>query len=128
LQWRRRGLNWGAGGGWNDASGGTYPDALQINFNGTKSITEIDVFTVQDAYNTPSAPTAAMTFSQHGITDFDVQYWSGSAWITVPGGSVSGNNLVWRKFTFAAVTTNAIRVNVRAALNSYSRIVEVEAY
>jgi serine protease len=124
----RRGLNWGAGGGWNDASGGTYPDALQINFSGTKSITEIDVFTVQDAYGTPSEPTPTMTFSQYGITDFDVQYWNGSTWITVPGGSVSGNNLVWRKFTFAAITTNAIRVNVRAALNSYSRIVEVEAY
>lgn len=124
----RRGVNWGAGGGWNNASAGLFPEALQVNFNGTKAISEIDVFTVQDAYSAPSEPTAAMTFSLHGITDFDVQYWNGASWATVPGGSVNGNNLVWRKFTFPSVATTAIRVNVRNALNSYSRIVEVEAY
>ena len=124
----RRGLNWGASGGWNDATPDAYPDALQVNFNGTKTITEIDVFTVQDAYANPAEPTATMTFSEYGITDFDVQYWNGTVWITIPGGSVTGNNLVWKKFTFGAITTNAIRVNVRGALKSYSRITEVEAY
>lgn len=124
----RRGINWGAGGGWNNATPGLFPEALQINFSGTKTISEIGVFTVQDAYSAPSEPTAAMTFSLYGITDFDVQYWNGAAWVTVSGGSVSGNNLVWRKFTFASVATTAIRINVRNALNSYSRIVEVEAY
>ncbi len=124
----RRGLNWGAGGGWNDATAGQYADALQIAFNGAKTISEIDVFTVQDAYNAPSEPTPTMTFSLYGITDFDVQYWNGAAWTTVPGGAVSGNNLVWRKFTFAPVVTDRIRVNVRNSLNSYSRIVELEAY
>ena len=124
----RRGLNWGAGGGWNDGTADQFPDTLQINFNGTKSISEIDVFTVQDAYSAPSEPTAAMTFSLYGMTDFDVQYLSGASWVTVPGGSVSGNNLVWRKFTFPAVSTTAIRINVRGGLNSFSRIVEVEAY
>jgi serine protease len=124
----RRGLNWGAGGGWNDATPGQYPEALQILFNGVKTISEIDVFTVQDVYNAPSDPTPTMTFSLYGITDFDVQYWNGAAWITVPGGAVNGNNLVWRKFTFAPVTTDRIRVNVRNARDGYSRIVEVEAY
>ena len=123
-----RGINWGAGGGWNSATGGLFPQALQINFNGTKTISEIDVFTVQDAYSTPSEPTASMTFSLYGITDFDVQYWNSGTWVTVPSGSVNGNNLVWRKFTFPSVTTTAIRVNVRNALGSYIRIVELEAY
>lgn len=127
----RRGLNWGAGGGWNDATSGSYPDALQINFSGTKTISEIDVFTIQDAFATPLEPTPTMTFSQYGITDFDVQYWNGSTWVTIPGGSVSGNNLVWRKFGFAAIATNTIRIKVRnsaGALGRYSRIAEVEAY
>jgi hypothetical protein len=35
---------------------------------------------------------------------------------------------VWRKFTFAAVTTTKIRVLVTQGLSGYSRIVEVEAY
>src|ERR1700741_2063300 len=69
-----------------------------------------------------------MTFSLYGVTDFQVQYWTGSAWVTVPGGIVSGNNLVWRQVTFSALTTSAIRVWVTGALSGYSRITEVEAY
>ncbi len=124
----RRGMNWEHGGGWNDATINGFPDQIQVNFDQTKSINEIDVFTVQDNYQNPVDPTLAMTFSQYGITDFDVQYWNGSAWITIPNGSVNGNNKVWNKFSFAAVSTNAIRVNVRNALAGYSRIVEIEAY
>lgn len=124
----RRGLQWGAGGGWNSAVASRFPDALQINFASGKTISEVNVFTVQDAYNTPSEPTATMQFTQYGITDFDVQYWNGTTWITVPGGSVSGNTNVWRKFTFSPIFTPAFRIFVRNALGSYSRIVEVEAF
>ena len=124
----RKGINWDNGGGWIDGTPNAFPDWLQIAFNGAKSISEIDVFSVQDAYSAPQEPTAAMSFSLYGITDFDVQYWNGSSWATVPGGSVTGNNLVWRKFTFPAVSTTAIRINIRAGLNSYSRLIEVEAY
>jgi RHS repeat-associated protein len=88
----------------------------------------VDVFTVQDAVATPSEPTEAMTFSQYGVTAFDVQYWTGAVWVTVPGGSVSGNNLVWRKVTFPAVRTSKVRVYINAALAGRSRLVEVEAW
>src|SRR5262249_48878414 len=124
----RKGLNWGAGGGWNDATGNVWPDWLEVDFNGTKTINEVDVFTVQNNYASPSDPTPAMTFSQYGVTDFQVQYWTGSAWATVPGGTISGNNLVWRQLTFSALTTSAIRIWVTGALGGYSRIAEVEAY
>ncbi|WP_342451142.1 discoidin domain-containing protein [Piscinibacter koreensis] len=124
----RRGLNWMYGGGWNDGTQGSWPDVLQVNFNGSKNVTEIDVFTLQDAYGNPQEPTETMTFSQYGITDFEVQYWNGSAWATVPGGSVVGNDRVWRRFTFQAITTNSIRVVVTGALAGYSRIAEIEAY
>src|SRR5205823_6861406 len=90
----RRGLNWGSGGGWNDGTAGTYPDWVQIDFNGLKTISEIDVFTLQDNVQNLD-PTEAMTFSQYGIIAFNVQYWDGASWITVPGGSVTGNNKVW---------------------------------
>ena len=124
----RRGVGWGAGGGWNDATAASWPDSVQVNFSASKSITEIDVFTVQDAYASPQEPTEAMTFTQYGITAFEVQTWTGSAWSTVPGGTVSGNNKVWRKFSFPAITTSAVRVLVTAALAGYSRIIEIEAY
>jgi large repetitive protein len=124
----RKGTGWGAGGGWNDATINSYPDWAQITFNGQKSISEIDLFTLQDSYTAPQAPTTTMTFTKYGITAFDVQYWDGAAWVTLPGGSITGNNLVWRTITFPTVTTDRIRVMVNAALGSYSRIVEIEAY
>jgi len=124
----RRGLNWGAGGGWADATSGTWPDTIQINFNGTKSISEIDVFALQDAYRSPQEPGETLMFTQYGITDFDVQYLNGAVWVTVPGGNVTANSNVWRKFSFAAVSTNAIRIVVRGSLATYSRITEIEAY
>ena len=124
----RRGLNWGNGGGWNDATENAFPDWLQVSFNNTYTIGEINVFTVQDNYAAPSAPTLDMTFTQWGITDFQVQYSSNGSWVGVPGGNVTGNNRVWRTFTFAPISTNAIRVLVNGALNSYARITEVEAW
>jgi hypothetical protein len=124
----RRGVVWGGGGGWNDATGDAFPDWAQITFSGQQTISEIDVYTLQDNYASPVEPTATLTFTKYGITAFDVQYWNGSGWVTVPGGSITGNNLVWRKFTFAAVTTDRIRVMVNAALASCSRITEIEVY
>jgi peptidyl-Asp metalloendopeptidase len=118
----------GSSGWWNDNTQYTYPDWLQVNFNGMKAIDEIDVFTLQDNSQSPSEPTETMTFSLYGITAFDVQYWSGSSWVTVPNGSVTGNNKVWKKLTFSSITTNKIRVMVNNSLLNHSRIVELEAW
>ena len=124
----RRGVGWGSGGGWNDATGSSWPDVVQVDFSGVKSITEIDVFSIQDAYANPQEPAETSTFSQYGVTDFDLQYWTGSAWAAVPGGSIRGNDKVWRKVTFAAISTSAIRVVVLGGLAGYSRLVEIEAW
>src|SRR6185295_8991214 len=104
-------------------------DSIEINFNSNKTINEIDVVTRQDDVNNPVEPTLTQNFSLYGITAFEVQYWNGSSWVTVPGGSVTGNNKVWRQFTFASITTSKIKVVVTAgADNTFSRVVEVEAY
>jgi hypothetical protein len=124
----RKGTNWASGGGWNDKTADSWPDWLEIDFSGAQTIGEVDVFTVQDSYGAPSDPTPSMTFTRYGIRDFEVQYWTGTAWQDVPGGAIVGNNLVWRQVTFAALTTTKIRVLVTNALNSYSRITEVEAW
>ena len=124
----RKGLNWGTSGGWADGTPGAFPDWLEVEFSTAFAITQINVFTVQDAFYAPPEPTSSTTFTQYGLTDFDVQYWTGSAWVTVPGGSVTGNTLVWRGFSFAAITTTKIRVLANRGADSFSRIVEVEAY
>src|SRR6185295_10991801 len=93
----RNGVNWGGGGGWNDATASTWPDWLEIDFATLQSINEVDVFTLQDNYGAPAAPTPSMTFSQYGLRDFEVQYWTGSAWVDVAGGAITSNSLVWRQ-------------------------------
>ncbi len=100
----RKGLNYHQNGTWAGASA-SFPQWLEIDFNGTQTISEIDVFMLQDNYSSPSDPTETMTFSLYGVTGFEVQYWNGSSWATVPSGSVTGNNKVWRKFSFTAITT-----------------------
>ena len=125
----RSGAGWGSGEGWNDAPpGNTFPDWLQIDFNGSKTLDEINVFTEQDNWPNPSEPTEAMTFALYGLTGYEVQYWNGGSWTTIPAGSVTGNNKVWRRFTFAPITTTKIRVLTNASGDGYSRITEVEAW
>jgi RHS repeat-associated protein len=125
----RKGTGWGEwGGGWMDGTSNSYPDWIQVTFNGSKTIDEIDVFTLQDNYSNPSEPTESMTFSQNGIVDFQIQYWNGLSWQTVSGGSVTANNKVWKKVNFPQITTSKIRVNVTNALSNYSRVTELEAW
>jgi RHS repeat-associated protein len=125
----RSGSTYPVNGFWRDNTAG-FDDWVQVAFDGNKTIDEIDVFTVQDAIETnPVEPTETQTFTLYGITRFDVQYWNGSAWMTVPGGQVSTDNYnVWRRFTFTPVTTDKIRVLVHNALSNQSRVVELEAY
>jgi hypothetical protein len=128
----RKGQNWGMSGpgnsGWNDATPDGFPDWLRIDFNATYSIGEVNVFSVQDDFTRPFEPMEAMTFTQYGLVSFQVQYLNGGTWTDVPGGNITGNNRVWRRITFAPVSTSAIRVLVNSALNTWSRVAEVEAW
>jgi hypothetical protein len=124
----RAGANWENNGGWNDATFELWPDHLDVTFNAAKVIDEIRVYTVQNEFRTPVEPDASTPANHYGISDFDVQYWNGTAWVTVPGGSVDGNDRAMRVFNFAPVTTTKIRVFVRGGRESFSRIVEVEAF
>ena len=110
---------------WADATQSVYPDWLRVDFSGSKTIAEIHLFTGQ-ASDTVD-PTTTMT-SLYTIADFQVQYWTGTQWVAVPGGSVTGNRSVWRKFVFAPRATTAIRVLVTRSQVTFSRIAEIEAY
>jgi RHS repeat-associated protein len=119
---------WGNGEGWNDNTPNSVPDWLQVDFAGSKTIDEISVFGLHDNYTIENTPTETQTFTLYGLLAFDVQYWNGSSWTTVPGGSVTGNNKVWRKFTFSPITTSKIRVTVNQVPDSWSRVVEIQAF
>lgn len=113
---------------WADNTHHTFPDWIEVDFNGSKTINEIDIITQQDQ-NPVVEPTLTQTFSLYGATGFRAEYWNGSAWVDVPGINVTANNKVWRQFTFAAITTSKIKVWVNGgADNAFSRMVEVEAW
>lgn len=114
--------------GWNDNTPNSMPDWIQVDFAASKTINEIDVFSLHDNYTQQNTPSETQTFTLYGLLGFDVQYWNGSTWVTVPGGSVTGNNKVWRKFTFSNITTSKIRVHINTVPDSWSRVVEIQAY
>ena len=125
----RRGIGLGQGdGGWRDDTQGVFPDSLQITFNGVKVIDEINVVTQQDTWWNPIEPTEAHVFFNNGITRFDVQFWNGSSFVTIPGLAITANNKVWRRFTFAPITTDKIRLVANAAVLPFSTVIEFEAF
>jgi len=123
----RRGVPYGGGGTWSDGTGNAYPDWVQIDFNGAKTLDEIDVFGLQDNRGAPVDPTAALTCAGCPI-DFTVQYWTGVSWQAIPNGIVRNNTLVWRTFTFAPITATRVRVLVEHTNSGWSELTEVEAY
>lgn len=123
-----RGLNWGTNGGWNDATRGVHPDWLQVDFNGSKTINEIRVYTIQNQFNSPVEPTLTTPADLYGLLDFQVQTWDGTQWATVPGGVVTGNDKAMRVITFPSTTTTKIRIFVTNTRSYFSRIAEVEAF
>lgn len=123
----RAGSDWfGTTGGWGDSTWRTYPDWIEVRFNGSKTISAIDVFTMQDDLQHPIQPTLDTRFSLYGITDFQVSYWNGASWM--PLGSRTSNRNVWTQFKFSPVTTTAIRLVVTNALGDWTRVTEVEAW
>jgi hypothetical protein len=123
---KRSGAGWGAGGGWNDATPGTFPDWIQINFSGVQAVDHVVVYSVQDNYLNPVEPTDSMKFTLRGITSFQVQGFDGTNWVTLA--TVNGNDLVKRTVSFAPYRTDRIRINILGALATWSRVTEVEAW
>ena len=124
----RSGAGWSTGGGgWTDGTPGVFPDYVEIDFSGAKTLDHVVVYSPQDDLQNPVEPTDTMTFTQYGATAFDVQGWNGASWVTLA--SITGNNLVKRTVPFPALSTNRIRVVVNdVADHRSSRITEVEAW
>lgn len=119
---------WGTTGAWRDGTQNNFPDWLQVDFSSPRTIGEIDIYTVRDNFTSTAEPTDDETFTLYGITDFEVQYWDGANWVTVPNGNITNNNKVVTRVTFSPVTTSRIRILVHNGLGGFSRIVEVEAW
>ena len=122
----RKGINYG--GIWADATSNEYPDSVQIDFNGSKTIDEVALISMQDNYVNPVEPTPTMQGSNYVVSSFRVEYWTESGWQTVPNGLVTGNTYIWRRVTFPALTTTKIKITINATGDNYSQIPEIEVY
>jgi hypothetical protein len=120
--------DWGSNGGWGTASvvtGGSH--TLQVDFNATYTIDTIDVITYGNLHGNNEPVLNVTTFSTHGATAYTVDYWNGSSWVQV--GNVTGNDKVWRQFTFSPVSASKARVSVTAAAtDDIARIVEFQVF
>ncbi|HSK63424.1 MAG TPA: discoidin domain-containing protein [Pyrinomonadaceae bacterium] len=124
----RKGLNLTSGGGWRDDTPGIFPDSIEVQFVNVTSIDEVSVFTQQDTWWSPVEPTETLSFFNNGITGFEVQFWNGAMWSTIPGAIVTGNTRVWRRFNFPAINTEKVRVVITASKLAHSTVVEFEAW
>lgn len=125
----RKGADWENGGGWNDNTRDVWPDWLQINFNGSQTISQVTVYTVQNDFRNPVEPTPATPANDYGIEDFQLQYFDGTTWLPIPGGAITGNDKAMRVILIpSGITTTKIRVHVTKGREHFSRIVEVEAF
>lgn len=103
--------------------GSAFPQWLEVAFGGAKAISEIDLYLWAYAAGNDETTTSSSLM----LLDFLVQTWDGTMWLTVPGGAVTGNDKVLRKFRFPAITTTKIRLFVTAATDAYVRLAEIEA-
>lgn len=114
---------------WNDGTSSTSPDSLEITFNKKSLINKVNVFSVQDNYLNPTEPDKEMTFTKYGLVDFRVEVWVNEAWAAIPDnkGIATGNNKVWKQFTFPTIETSKIKIVVTKSMDQWVRIAEVEA-
>ncbi len=111
---------WGSGGGWNDGTVADFTnDRLEVSFGQSRTIDKVSVYTLDSA---------TFPASSYGIRDFNLEYWTGTAWAAL-GTAVTGNTSGSQTLTFPAVTTTKIRLNVTGANDGqYSRVVELQAF
>lgn len=119
--------------GWNSPAAGTWvaqtcPETLTIDFGQTRTISQIDVYTLADAVNYNTNPTLADTFVSYGIVNFNIDYWNGSSWVAIPECTVTANNKVWRQFTFAPLAASKVRIVVTVSMDDTVRVVEFEVW
>jgi len=127
--------SWGegtaTGGSWASLSTPTTsaPQTYDVTFSEARKISEVDLFFLQSSYANAIDPYPGQTGTLANHT-FDLQYWNTglNAWSNI-GSTVLANNLVWKQFLFAPITTNKVRVNITGLSGDYyAHLVEVEAY
>jgi hypothetical protein len=108
--------------------GGAYV-TITVDFGASRSIQEIDIIGLPNGgTGDTTEPSLSDTGSIFLMTAWTVDYWNGSTWVNIPSCTVSGNNKVWRQFTFSPVTGSKIRWVPTAGQSADTYAVEIEAW
>lgn len=107
---------WDSGQGWNDNTIDTYPDTVTINFTAPAPIGSVKLWTL-DSSTYPA--------TREGIVDADIQVQVDGTWQTVD--QIRGNAQGLMTASFPRTTATAVRVQVLASRDHYSRIIELAA-
>ncbi|KIF74166.1 hypothetical protein QR77_09535 [Streptomyces sp. 150FB] len=95
---------------WNDDTQGVYPDTLTVTTPSALTLRGVGLSSIGDGVP----------------TDFTVQTWDGSGWVT--RAEVSGNSALHRWIPFASpVTATQLRVVVTGTQDGFTRIAELSA-
>jgi RHS repeat-associated protein len=139
---------------WHDGTLDAYPDWVQINFSGSKTINRVVVYAITDdlapAGRAPASTTTSGRTTRVAVRggngrktaladptnddscvaeapqEFTVEGWNGSSWVTLA--TVTDNNLCVRDLSFTPFTTDRIRINITMGGSHGSTIGEVEAW
>lgn len=111
----------------------TYPTTVDVTFAGEYTLSQIDLFTQQDAAT--AEPTKAMVNkASMAVSKLNLYYWDASLnggagdWAMFANGAIADNNKVWIQCK-EAVTTSKIRVEFpEKVADSWARLVEIQAW
>jgi F5/8 type C domain len=127
----RKGIHWGSdpttGSGWHSQLADQFPQWLQVDFNGSYTIHQVNVIGVQDDFNNPVEPTGSTLFQYNGLVEYHLESWDGAQFVPIPGTTITGNTHILNTIKFTPLTTASIRVVVTLGGAHYARIAEVEA-
>ncbi|NVB79771.1 MAG: VCBS repeat-containing protein [Kofleriaceae bacterium] len=110
---------------------------VRVDFNGPRTISEIDLFSLQNDYTSGSEPTNFTTTTSYGNVDFHLSYCPegttctsslGGGWVDPPGGYITANNKAWNSISFAPVRATAVRASFDCAQSTRAYAVELEAW
>jgi hypothetical protein len=103
----------GGGSSWTNDGVAALPQWAELNFGGPRTFGRVTVYLT----------------SGYTAQDYSLQYWNGSAWVTLV--SVTGNTQVQRSHTFTPVTATRLRfLGQKGSTNQpqYVRLNELEVY
>ncbi len=121
------GNRWEHDGGWSSATTDGSDTWLELDFGQPQSISQVEIYMLQNQYATCAAPDLTTTATSYGLRNFQVQYWTGESWELLPGGSISENIYAVVQVGFPALETQKVRIFIPKATD-YARLVEVQVW